>query len=561
MNQDFINKLKENVNIVDIIGQYVPLTRSGGNYKACCPFHKENTPSFMVNDDKQFFKCFGCSKSGDVISFIQEIEHLDFSNSIKFLADKAGFQLPTDGYSPVNPNLKKIKDINLDAARFFYRNLLRNNQAIAYLRQRNIKPETIKSFGLGYADDTRFLLDSLLEKYDEEILIESGLANKDKGSLKAVFRNRIIFPIFNIRDEIIGFGGRNLGEYGPKYLNSKETLVYHKKESLYALNIAKKHVQNGDIFLVEGYMDVISLHQNDYPNTIATLGTALTLEQAKLISRYASLVYILYDSDSAGRKATLKALDILLETGIDARVILLGEINDPDDFFKQKTKTDFENLVTNSKNYLSFNIYEIEKKYDLNTNLGKEHYIRDAVNFIKEYQKNKFARQTLIEDIIIEMAEKSGFSIKSIGVDIFGQYFSPKQFEKYQPKPDTKIFELDIDIKEIEKKERLILKGLSENLVSFDKIGIVDFINNKNKLLYYQIKNNNEILLELDGEDLLSEDEYSLLIKNLKNLKLDIRIKHLEKVQEKHLDLATKKDMEIALILANYIMKLKKQKY
>lgn len=559
MENNFINNLKENLDIVNIIQQYVSLNKSGNNYKACCPFHKENTPSFVVNEEKQFFKCFGCGKSGDVYTFIQEIENLDFYDAVKFLAGKIGYQIPKDSSWSPSPAIKEMKTVNLEAGRYYYKKLLRENRAIQYLRQRGVKPEIIKVFGLGYADNSKDLLMELKKTHSADIIVQSGLAIADKSETRLVFRDRLIFPIFNIRDEIIGFGGRNLGEYGPKYLNSKETLIYQKKENLYALNIAKKNIKDDTLFLVEGYMDVISMYQNGYPNTVATLGTALTVEQAKLLSKYAGRVYMLYDSDEAGTKATLRALDILLDIGLDSGVILLGDAKDPDDFFKQGTNEDFNDAILNSKNYLNYNILQIKKKYDLKSNIGREGFVKESVNFIKKYLGHKSARQVFVEDCVIYISEITGYSIKSIGVDIFGQYFSPKQFSKQQMSDKPKTIELENQDTDLEKKEQLILLGLNHNRISFKDIGIEDFIINKNKLTYYQIQKNNDISIG-DDSNLLSQDEYALLIKNIKNLKLDMRIKFLESVQLKHLNNDSAKDMEIALILADYIIKLKKSK-
>lgn len=563
MDNNYIGNLKERLNIADIIGEYVDINRSGGSLKACCPFHKEKTPSFVVNEEKQFFKCFGCGKSGDVFTFIEEIENVEFMDAVKILASKIGYELPSNGSYQKN-NHKEIKQINLDAGRYYYRSLLKDARALNYLKERRLLPETIKSFGLGYANNTPELLESLLSKYSEDLIVESGIATKNNQNLRLVFRDRIIFPIFNVRDELIGFGGRLLGQFGPKYINSRETPIYSKKEHLYALNIAKKNIVNEAIILVEGYMDVISMHQNGYKNTVATLGTALTIEQANLLSKHARTVFLLYDSDEAGVKATLKALEIFLNIGLESRVITLQGAKDPDEFFLQKDKQDFDQMIADSLNYLMYNIVYIGEKYDLSTNMGLDYFAKDATDFIKNYMKHNYARQTYVEDAVIYISKVTGFSIKSIGTDIFGQYFSPKQFTKVADTdisaPHSNLIALENEDKEIDKKEELILNGIILGKVSIDEINIEDFNLNKNKIIYYQIKINNEISLEGDYSKVLTDDEYKLLIKNIKNIKLEKRIKFLENVQANYLKSDSNQDMEIALIVGNYIIKLKKLK-
>lgn len=555
-----INELKEQINIVDIINYYVTLTKSGNNLKACCPFHKENTPSFIVNEQRQFFKCFGCGKSGDVFTFVQEIENVDFSDAIKIIASKSGLVVSIDQTNQINSNIKTIKEINLHAGRYYYKNLLKNTKALQYIKDRKISPETVKVFGLGYADNSDNLLKELQIKFSEHQLIESGIIVKSNNRLRLVFRDRIMFPIFNIRDEIIGFGGRQLGAYGPKYINSKETAAYSKKKNLYALNIAKKNLHSGLIFLVEGYIDAISMHQNGYKNTVATLGTALTIEQAQLISNYVNTVFVIYDSDQAGIQATLKALNIFMDAGIDARAVNLGSFKDPDEFFKNNDIKNFEELISNSQNILMYNLSQLESRFDLSNSMGLDSFIKEAVDYIKHYGQHKFSRQTYIEDAIIYLSNKTGYSIKSIGVDIFGQYFSPKQFAKQQNENSVLEIELENNLTEIDKKEKIILNAIMLDKLSVDDINIEDFSNRANKLTYYEITHSHKSTFNIEKNEVLSDAEYKLLIKNIKNYSLDRRVAFLENIQAKYLSLNTTKDMQIALILGNHIIKLKKTK-
>lgn len=563
MDNGFVTMLKERADIIDIIGQYIELKRAGSNYKGNCPFHKENTPSFVVNEAKQYYKCFGCGKSGDVYTFIQDIENVEFYDAVKILAGKLGVEIPTDNKydSKTNTLIKSIKEINLFSGRYYYKNLLKNPEALAYLRSRGVSSEMIKAFGLGYADNSSQLMEELTAQHSQEVLLQSGMVNQRDGRLNLVFRDRIMFPIFNNRNEIIAFGGRQMGNYGPKYINSPETKLYSKKENLYALNIARTNLKNQILFLVEGYMDVVSMHQNGYKNTVATLGTALTTEQAKIISKLASNVFILYDNDKAGNTASIKALNIFLDIGLDARVILLEDAKDPDDFFKKHSSDDFVQQIDNSKDYLMFNILQIYNRFDMSSNFEKDGFVRESVDFIKQYLKHPASRQVYVEESLHFISKESGYSIKSIGTDIFGQYFSMKQFgKKISEEQDIKPLELEVE-EEIEKKEQLILNGLMLKRITADDIGIQDFVYSKNRLMYHQIKTGQDIQCEPDSSKDLSLEEYKMLIKSIKNTKIDMRIEYLEKVQNQILNSNNQSDMGSALLIAKYIINLKKSKY
>lgn len=561
MDSEFIATLKEKADIVTIIGQYVELKRSGSNYAACCPFHKEKTPSFMVNEQRQSYKCFGCGKGGDVYTFIQDIENVEFYDAVNILANKLGVEVPRDrSYNPQeNSLIKEIKEVNLFAARYYYKALLRSRIASDYLQRRGVRAEMVKAFGLGYADHSTELLSLLRKKFSEDTLIRSGIATLRDEKLSLIFRERIIFPIFNTRGDIIAFGGRQLGEYGPKYLNSPETKIYSKKENLYALNIARKNIKNDTIFLVEGYMDVISMHQSGYKNSVATLGTALTNEQAHILSKLVHNIFILYDSDAAGIQATIKALNILANAGVDARVVLLPNAKDPDEFFKKNPPAMLQERVEQSLDYLQFNILQIEKKHDLTTSIGKDGFVKESVAFIKDYLTKPFSRQIYLESCLYYISEQTGYSIKSIGVDIFGQYFSPNQFSK--KKKEVVNPKLDFEIEEeIDKKELAILNGLLIGKISLDDIGIADFVHSKNRRMYFQIQQNMDIPIKPDYSQILSAKEYAMLIKSVKNTKLDRRIEYLEKVQQSILNSSQSEDMHLAIVIGNYIIKLKNMK-
>lgn len=564
MNKEFVLLLKEQSNIVDIINQYVELKRSGNNYKACCPFHKEKTPSFMVNEQKQSFKCFGCGKGGDVYNFIQEIENVDFQDAVSILANKMGMDIPQDTrHDRMQGELiKSLKEINLFAGRYYYKNLFRNESAIGYLKERGIQSEMVKSFGLGYSDNSPDLLNQLRKNFQDDLIVSSGIATKKEGKLYLTFRERLMFPIFNNRNEIIAFGGRQLGEWGPKYLNSPETKIYSKKENLYALHIARKNIVNDTIFLVEGYMDVISMHQNGYKNTVATLGTALTPEQAAVLSKIVNNIFILYDNDNAGKEAARKALDILGEANIQARVILLEDAKDPDEYFKRRSKKDFQDRIDSSVDYLLFNIIQIQANHDINSSVGKDSFVKHSVDFIKNYLTKPYARQIYVEESVYYISKISGYSIKSIGVDIYGEYFSPKQFSRTKEAeelvPKSK-FEFEVE-EEIDKKELAILHGLLMNKICTDDISIEDFIHRKNRKLYYEIKTGTNTSLIPDPEQILSDSEYKMLIRSIKNTKLNRRIEFLEGVQERIMASDDSENFKIALLIGNYIIKLKNLK-
>ena len=341
--KDIIEEIKSRCDIVDIISDYMHLEKSGSNYTGLCPFHSEKTGSFMVSKSKQIYKCFGCNAGGDVISFVMRWENVDFMEAVKILARKCGITLDrniSEEEKKKIQEINKFREIHTEAARFYFANLLRTkNPGYEYLRKRGLSDKIIKKFGLGYSPNSwNSLMNYLLSKgYDKTDLVKCGLITHKTESNKYFdrFRNRVMFPIFNYNGKVIGFGGRVLDDSLPKYLNSPETLVFNKRMNLYGLNISKKGIKDDTLILVEGYMDLISLYQNNIENVVATLGTALTIEQAKLIRRFAKNVIISYDSDQAGQNATLRAIDILLKADIKVKILNLKDCKDPDDFIKK----------------------------------------------------------------------------------------------------------------------------------------------------------------------------------------------------------------------------------
>lgn len=364
------DEIKSRCDIVDVIGRVVSLKKAGSNYKGLCPFHNEKTPSFVVSETKQFFKCFGCGESGDVISFVEKYYNLDFKGAAEMLARDYGIDLSNAFLD--QGNKKELYEINREAAIFFFKAFReKDNPGYRYMAKRGISHDTLHQFGIGYADEEwTSLTDYLTGKgIDIRTLYELGLVSRsDKGRYYDKFRGRVIFPIINVTGNIIGFGGRIIGEGEPKYLNSQETRVFQKKKNLYGLNIAKDYISKDDqIVLVEGYMDVVSLHQAGIKSAVASLGTALTPEQAALIKRYTKNVILSYDADNAGQNAADRGLDILYGEGIKAKVLKVPEGKDPDEFVKKNGRKAFAEAIEQAIPFGDFKIDRIKAQYTLSS--------------------------------------------------------------------------------------------------------------------------------------------------------------------------------------------------
>lgn len=375
--QNFIDEVIDKNDIADVISEYTKLKRVGNRFAALCPLHNDKkSPSLSISPDKQMFYCFGCGAGGNIIHFIMAAEHLDFMDALKYLADRAHIPMPEFSHNSVgrkeNQDKKQlIYKINADAARYFYSCLAgeKGKDALAYLKNREIKNSTIRSFGMGYAPEGwDNLLVHLKEKgYKEQDIFEAGLIKRrDNGTYyDSFYDGRVMIPIINVQGNIIGFGGRIMTERSNtgKYLNSPETAVFHKKENLFGLNFAKND-RSGSLLLMEGYMDVISLHQAGITNAVASLGTAFTDEQARLIKRYTGKVVLCYDSDEAGKKATIRAGEILTHHNIKARVLTVTDGKDPDEFVRKKGGDMFRVLIERAKPLIEYRIDEIQKEYN-----------------------------------------------------------------------------------------------------------------------------------------------------------------------------------------------------
>ena len=385
--EKFIEELTERSDIVDVVGSYVRLTkRSGANWFGLCPFHNERTPSFAVNPAGQFYHCFGCGKGGGVINFVMEVEGLSFPEAVELLAKRAGMELPEQADDREARRRKRMLDLNREAAQWFYRQLSEpaGAAAVEYMRGRGISPAVARRFGLGGAPDSwDGLLSAMRSKgYSEEELFAAGLVRRGRqGGFYDAFRNRLMFPVIDVRGNVIGFSGRILGDGEPKYLNTPETAVFQKSRNLFALNLAKK-TKCGYLMLTEGNIDVVSLHQAGFDCAVASLGTSLTAEQARLLSRYTKQVVLAYDADAAGQKASQRAIGILERLDLKVKVLRLSGAKDPDEFIRTKGADAFRNLVEGSEDQMDWRLNSVTQKYNLTRDEDKVSFLREATQLV-----------------------------------------------------------------------------------------------------------------------------------------------------------------------------------
>ena len=383
---EFLRELDSRSPIADIASSYVDLKRRGKTLLGLCPFHNEKTPSFNIYPENNSFYCFGCNKGGGVFQFVMGVENLAFPDAVRWLAQRAGMTVPEDGVDDSMSRLRtRILEINREAGRFFYKTLStpEGKAGLAYLRGRGLDPQTIRRFGLGYAPDSGFALVNHLkaEGYTQEEMTAADVARiSQRGHPYDRYRGRVMFPIFDLRGNVVAFGGRVLTDEKPKYINTTDTPVYHKSSGLFAMNLAKDSGSR-QLILAEGYMDVIALHRAGFSNAIASLGTSLTEEQARIIRRYADEAVICYDSDEAGQRATQRAIPILKNTGLRVRVITVPGNKDPDEFMKTygaEGPLRFKQLLEAGGNDTEYRLEKIKAKYDLSTEDEKLRYLRDA---------------------------------------------------------------------------------------------------------------------------------------------------------------------------------------
>ena len=562
--RDLIDEVKSRSDIVNVISQYISLKNSGSSYSGLCPFHSEKTGSFHVNQNKQIYKCFGCGEGGDVINFIMKIENLDFMEAVKLLAQKNGIEFNTNLSEADKKKMEEIKlmqDIHLKAARFYFSNLINSkNAGYDYLRKRGLSDKIIKRFGLGYSlYSWNSLMDYLLSiGYEKKDLVKSGLVTHKENGDKYYdkFRNRVMFPIFDYRGNVIGFGGRVLDDSMPKYLNSPDTILFNKRYNLYGLNYAKKSIKNDTLILVEGYMDLISLVEYGIENVVATLGTALTNEQGKLIKRYASTAVISYDSDEAGIKATLRAIEILRHQNINVKILNLKDCKDPDDFIKKYKKEGFLKAIEDSVSHIIFQINILKRKFDFNKDEHLIKFAKEAASIIKTLSS------PVEKDFYIKYVSKEfDISLEALKEEVFGKNYNNsknnyKKFFKTEQKPIEKIKNIENGEKFVEETFiKLLMENKELRVLALLKISEDNFLINESKEIFNLIIKNKELdkitidkikslniseeyLNDLDNISLNSINTYDSknvdeTIKNVKRNKFHKEVEALLKKQKK----------------------------
>ncbi|WP_418417824.1 DNA primase [Blautia sp.] len=418
---DIIEEVRSKNDIVDVVSQYVKLTRKGSSYFGLCPFHNEKTPSFSVTPGKQMYYCFGCGAGGNVFNFIMEYENYTFGEALKHLADRAGVELPKMEYSKEVRQKAQEKaellEINKQAAQYFYYQLRTDKgyRGYEYLKDRGLSDETMRKFGLGYSDKFSDGLYRFLKSkgYSDERLRESGLFNVDeRHGMYDKFWNRVIFPIMDVNNRVIGFGGRVMGDAKPKYLNSPETKIFDKSRNLYGLNIART-TRKKYLILCEGYMDVIAMHQAGFNNAVASLGTALTSGHASLLKRYTQEVLLLYDSDEAGIRAALRGIPILREAGVNSRVVSLKPYKDPDEFIKNMGPEEFEKRLDEAKDSFLFRVSVAEDEFPMDEPQGQNRFFERCAEMLLEL-KDELERNLYIDAVVKIYRGRYGISSEDL---------------------------------------------------------------------------------------------------------------------------------------------------
>lgn len=440
--EEFIYQLKTANSIDSTIGRYINIIKRGKDYIALCPFHSEKTPSFHIYTDTQSFYCFGCGAGGDVITFIKKIENLNYIEAVKLLAQRGGLDMPENQRYDKTAELKKrILELNRETANYYYRQLVSGNdkRGLKYFFDRKLKPETIKKYGLGYApaswDGLRQHLKNIGFTDDEMIAANVRTISRNNNNVYDTFRERVIFPIIDLRGNIIAFGGRSLGDGIPKYLNTGDTPVFKKSRNLFSLNFAKNHPVR-QLILSEGYMDVISVNQAGFENAVATLGTALTPEQARLMKQYADEVIISYDSDDAGQKATARAINLLGEAGINTRILKINDAKDPDEYIKKFGAQRFKMLIDNSDGAINFELEKCKIGLDLTNESDKVNYLKKIVKVLASIS-NRLERDVYISKISKENEISADILRAQINDEVRRQVNSTKksQWQAIRSKP------------------------------------------------------------------------------------------------------------------------------
>ena len=542
--KEIIEEIKARCDIASVIGDYIKIQPSGQNYKALCPFHVEKTPSFHISTAKQVYKCFGCGEGGDVINFVMKMENLDFMDAVRLLANRCGIDINFNIDEETKQKIelsKKYQDIHTEAARFYFANLVKSkNRGYDYLRNRGLDDKTIKRFGLGYSQDAwSSLMDYLIDEkgYSVEELLECGLIGKSTKTDKYYdkFRNRVMFPIFDYRGNVIGFGGRVLDDSLPKYLNSPDTLIFNKRHNLYGLNFARKNLSSRTVILVEGYMDLISLYQYGIKIAVATLGTALTSQQARLIKRYADNVIISYDSDGPGTKASLRAIDILVEAGLSVKVLDLKDAKDPDEYVRKYGTDEYRNAMKDAVPRIKFKIDNLKSTFDLSKDQDNIKFAQEAVNIIKQLKS-----PVEIDYYIKYLSEIVQLDEDAVKREIYGKSYSSKNLSngkfnnKFNKKEEKPIEKMDAIQHGEELTEIMLIKIMM--IIPADREKILLKIDEK-ELLMEDSKKILNYLSKIDSEKIVEPDELEGIndeyIKSLKKISLEsINIKNMKEIEE-----------------------------
>ncbi len=411
---DKIDAVKNANDIAEVIGGYMTLKRTGANFKAPCPFHQEKTPSFVVSPGKQIYRCFGCGEGGNVFTFVQRMENFSFVEAVKHLAKRAGIEIEESRPDPAFTEKESLLAANRETMNYFHEKFKASEKAIAYAKDRGIDEATIEDFKIGYSPTDVSISVYLKSKgISEETILKAGIVGQGSYDM---FRGRFMFPILNLYNDVIGFGGRVFDDSLPKYINSKETPVYIKGRNLYNLNNARKNAQDGAIIIVEGYMDCVTVYAAGIKNTAATLGTALTPDQAKLLKRYAERVVLMYDMDEAGRAGAVRAGDNLFAEGIETAVVSFGDVKDPDDYIKKFGVAALREKIREAEPFMEYRIDRLAKQGDINNAYYKEKVIKEMAELIEKTDS------PVVRDNAVKMISKKLF----VGYDVVARYFKVK---------------------------------------------------------------------------------------------------------------------------------------
>lgn len=516
---DLLEEIRNRCDVVDIISEYVHLKPAGKGFKGLCPFHEEKTPSFMVSPEKQLFHCFGCGEGGNVFNFLMKYEKLSFFEAVKMLARKSGVPLPVDEEKEniLHKKKERLYKLNNLVANYYRECLFRTNQGkkvINYFKKRGINDTSVEKYKLGYAPSSWDALSNFLKKkgYSCEELIKAGLIKKSKieGKYIDYFRDRIIFPIFNLSGRVIGFGGRVLDDSLPKYINSPETLVYNKGSNLYSLNFAKEDIRKKNyIIIVEGYTDVLVTQQYGFINIAASLGTALTAKQIDLIKRFTNAVLIAYDADSAGNMATLRSLDLLVKAGLEIKVIDLPQGYDPADFLIKKGSETFQNLINRSLSLIDYKLKILYSKYSIKTIEGKVKVVKEILPTLSVMgDEDEVRAQTK------KISEELKLSDEAIRIDLTKYKKGLREFIPSFINPDSE----DGNIKA----EKILIGCMLENeeIVRdiFTKLKVEDFTVLLHRQIVTAIEKNLKYDKIVDSQkviDYLNDDKAAKLISNI----------------------------------------------